>query len=69
MLVLIHKLGKNLGVGLLSALGLFLISCASHKEHMALVDDPNGQKESSVPWNKPEKWENTGHLSGLTDRR
>jgi hypothetical protein len=69
MLVLIRKLGKNLSVGLMSALVLFLVSCASQKENVALVDDPNGKKESSVPWNKPEKWENTGPLSGLTDRR
>ncbi|HJT81154.1 MAG TPA: hypothetical protein VJ719_08150 [Chthoniobacterales bacterium] len=44
-----------------------VVSCASQKK-VALVDDPN-QTESSIPWNKQEKWENTGPLSGLTDRR
>jgi len=45
-----------------------LVSCASQKS-VALVDDPTGEKGSSIPWNKQEKWENTGPLSGLTDRR
>jgi hypothetical protein len=35
---------------------------------MALVDDPNGQ-DSTIPWNKREKWEDTGPMSGLSDRR
>jgi hypothetical protein len=64
MLALTRRFGKSLSV----ALGLLLVSCATQK-HVALVDDPNGKKESSVPWNKPEKWENTGPLSGLSDRR
>ena len=52
----------------IAALAFALSSCASHKE-VALVDDPNGEKASSIPWNKQEKWENSGPLSGLTDRR
>jgi hypothetical protein len=64
MLALTRKLGGTLGI----ALGLLLVSCASEK-HVALVDDPDAKKESSVPWNKPEKWENSGPLSGLSDRR
>jgi hypothetical protein len=28
--------------------------------------DSNGQQVSSVPWNKPEDWETSGQLGGLT---
>jgi hypothetical protein len=28
--------------------------------------DSNGQPVSSVPWNKPESWETTGQLGGMT---
>ncbi len=28
--------------------------------------DANGQPVSSVPWNKPESWETTGQLGGLS---
>jgi hypothetical protein len=44
------------------------VSCASEK-HFALVDYPSGEKESTIPWNKQEKWENSGPLNGVTDRR
>ena len=28
--------------------------------------DSSGQPVSSVPWNKPEQWETTGQLGGMT---
>lgn len=28
--------------------------------------DANGQPVSSVPWNKPESWETSGQLGGMT---
>lgn len=28
--------------------------------------DANGEPVSSVPWNKPESWETTGQLGGMT---
>jgi hypothetical protein len=28
--------------------------------------DANGQPVSSVPWNKPEQWETSGQLGGMT---
>jgi hypothetical protein len=28
--------------------------------------DANGQPVSSVPWNKPEDWEQNGQLGGMT---
>ena len=68
MLVQIRKTLANLTIGLTCIFGATLISCANHKE-TALVNDPTGQNESSIPWNKQEKWEGTGPMSGLTDRR
>ena len=67
MLGQIRRNSKAVSVGVICAFGLALVSCASHKE-VALVEDPD-KKESSIPWNKQEKWENTGPLSGVTDRR
>lgn len=28
--------------------------------------DANGQQVSAVPWNKPESWETSGQLGGMT---
>jgi hypothetical protein len=67
MLGQIRKYRKSATVGVVFVFAFALASCASHKE-VALVDDPD-KKESSIPWNKQEKWENSGPLSGLTDRR
>jgi hypothetical protein len=67
MLGQIRRIQRALSLGLIVAFGFALGSCATHKE-VALVEDPD-KKESSIPWNKQEKWENTGPLSGLTDRR
>jgi hypothetical protein len=29
-----------------------------------LINDPDSQAESSIPWNKPEKWETGANLPG-----
>ena len=68
MLEQIRKIQKPLTFALILGFGFALASCASHKE-VALVDDPSDEKGSSIPWNKQEKWENSGPLSGLSDRR
>ena len=67
MLGQIRSIGKSIALALLFGFAFSLISCATHKK-MALVDDPD-QTESSIPWNKREKWEDSGPMSGLTDRR
>lgn len=46
-----------------------LISCASEKEQVALVKDPDDKPASQIPWNKQEKWETQNQLGGITDRR
>ena len=68
MLVQIRKAGASLMLGLTCLMGATFVSCATHKE-TALVNDPSGEDGSSIPWNKQEKWEGTGPMSGLTDRR
>ena len=50
----------------LAAAAIF-VSCAHEKP--ALVDDPDTKHEGQMPWNKQEKWETQGQMSGITDRR
>lgn len=44
------------------AAAAFLSSCASNKPPTALVNDPDAQVGSSIPWNKPAQWEGRGNL-------
>ncbi len=46
------------------ALAATLSSCASDKPQTALVNDPDAQVGSSIPWNKPAQWEGRGNLPG-----
>ena len=39
-------------------------SCATEKPRTALINDPDAQKESSIPWNKPAKWESGAQVPG-----
>jgi hypothetical protein len=41
----------------LLALPVFLTSCADHEE------DPN--RVSTIPWNRPEKWEGQGPMGSM----
>jgi hypothetical protein len=68
MLAPIRKLGKRIALGLLLMFGLTFVSCATHRS-VALVDDPDAQRESEIPWNKQEKWEVGGPLQNVSDRR
>jgi hypothetical protein len=70
MLARVHKIRKNLTSALLCALAIAIASCASTKEAPRLVADPDDHGDSTIPWNKQEKWETTGgQLSEFTDRR
>ncbi len=69
MLAQIRDLKRKIVVILLLAAATGLISCASQKEQVAVVKDPDAKPESQLPWNKQEKWETGGQLSGITDRR
>src|SRR5438270_11705346 len=59
---------KVAAVLLLAAAGM-LVSCASQKEHVALVNDPDAKPESAMPWNKQEKWETGGQFANFSDKR
>jgi Spy/CpxP family protein refolding chaperone len=69
MLAQIRRLRKTIALGLLLAAAASFVSCASEKEQVALVNDPDSKKESMIPWNKQEKWETGGQLGNITDRR
>jgi hypothetical protein len=69
MLAQIRELGKKITIAVLLATAGMLVSCASQKEQVALVDDPDAKHESMIPWNKQEKWETAGQFAGMTDRR
>jgi hypothetical protein len=69
MLAQIPELGKKITTVVLLATAATLVSCASQKEQVALVDDPDAKHESMIPWNKQEKWESQGQFAGMTDRR
>ena len=63
----VKKVGKIVTLAVIFAFAFGLASCATKKE-VALVDDPD-QRESSIPWNKQEKWETQGQFANMTDRR
>ncbi len=45
---------------------LFQVGCTSTDTSPYGNVDANGQTVSSVPWNKPETWETTGQLGGMS---
>jgi hypothetical protein len=52
---------------LLAPIVLVQTGCSSSETTPASQDvDANGQPVSAVPWNKPEQWETTGQLGGLS---
>jgi hypothetical protein len=69
MWALIPDLKREIATALLLASTTLFVSCASQKQQVRLVDDPDARHESTVPWNKQEKWEMENQFSGMTDRR
>jgi hypothetical protein len=52
---------------LLLPLALVQVGCSSNATVPSAENvDSSGQPVSSVPWNKPESWETTGQLGGLS---
>jgi hypothetical protein len=60
---------RNIKALFLLVLTLTFVSCASQKENVTVVQDPDAKKESQIPWNRQEKWETQAALGGITDRR
>ncbi len=48
------------------AISAFALPSCATKQEPQLIADSTG-RESSLPWNKQEKWENTGQLGGMAD--
>jgi len=69
MLAQIRKQQGKVAAVLLLATASMLVSCATQKEHVTLVNDPDAKPESQMPWNKQEKWETGGQLANMTDKR
>ena len=57
---------RAINLALLVSAGLSLASCAT-KEEPQLVST-GSERESALPWNKQERWENTGQLGSMADR-
>jgi hypothetical protein len=70
MLGPIPEMRNKIGTLLIVVFVSGLVSCATQKEHVALVNDPDAQKESQIPWDKQEKWEvGNGQLANVSDHR
>lgn len=69
MLAQIRKQERKIAAVLLFAAASMLVSCASQKENVVLVSDPDSKPESAMPWNKPEKSESGGQFANMTDHR
>jgi len=69
MLEQIRKHERKVAVALLLVAAGLLVSCASQKENVALVKDPDAKPEGAIPWNKQEKWETGGQFSNFSDHR
>ena len=63
-----HSLKERICLAIVLCLGaaIGLSSCATTKEQpkTALINDPDAQNESTIPWNKPAKWESGANLPG-----
>ena len=46
-----------------------LVSCASQKDNVVLVNDPDNKPEGAMPWNKQEKWETGSQFANYSDHR
>lgn len=68
MLAQIRNLRAIVVPVLLCAFVVAMTSCATQKE-TALVQDPDDHHDSTMPWNKQEKWETGGQFQAMTDRR
>ena len=70
MLAQIRRHERKIATALLLVVAGLLASCASQKENVALVKDPDAKPEGAMPWNKQEKWETGGtQFANMTDHR
>ena len=70
MLAQIRKHERKVATLLLLVAAGLLASCATDKENVALVKDPDAKAEGALPWNKQEKWEGSGsQFQNFSDHR
>jgi uncharacterized lipoprotein YajG len=69
MLAQIRKHERKVATLLLLVAAGLLASCATDKENVALVKDPDAKAESALPWNKQEKWEGGSQFQNFSDHR
>ena len=56
---------RGLTVLVLAVTAASFCSCATEKQpRTALINDPDAQSESSIPWNRPQKWESGSQVPG-----
>ena len=69
MLAQIRRHKRKIAALLLLAAATMLVSCASQKDNVVLVNDPDNKPEGAMPWNKQEKWETGGQFANYSDHR
>jgi hypothetical protein len=69
MLALIRRQERKIAAALLLTAATMLVSCASQKDNVALVKDPDAKPEGAMPWNKQEKWETGSQFANFSDHR
>jgi hypothetical protein len=60
-----RKLRRKILAALFCSVAMTFASCASQKESVRLVDDPDDRGGSSLPWSHQEKWETTPDANAL----
>jgi len=53
----IRNVRRKILTGLFCAIAIILASCASQRNSVKLVNDPDDRGGSSLPWNHQEQWE------------
>ncbi len=57
MVAQLRKSRRKILAALFCTVAITLASCASQKDSVRLVDDPDDRGGSSLPWSRQEKWE------------
>jgi hypothetical protein len=57
MVAQLRKSRRKILAALFCTGAITLASCASQKDSVRLVDDPDDRGGSTLPWNHQEKWE------------
>jgi hypothetical protein len=53
----LRKYRRKILTGLFCAVAITFASCASQRDSVRLVNDPDDRGDSTMPWNHQEKWE------------